>query len=165
VGLRRALASFLRTLVSGGSAYDHWLDGDEGALDAAQRRGLDLFLGERGGCFHCHPPGSLTNQGFFNNGTASLDPGRQRVTGRTGDLGKFKVPGLRNVAASAPYMHDGSLGTLAEVIDQYDRGGRGAADPQIGPLHLTAAEKSDLEAFLNALSDESFLRDPRHRAP
>jgi cytochrome c peroxidase len=167
VTLRRALASFVRTLVSGGSAYDRSLAGDATALTQAAARGRDLFLGERGGCFHCHPTGSLTNQGFFNNGTyvAGGDRGRQVITGRTGDLGKFKVPGLRNIAASAPYMHDGTLPTLEAVIDQYDRGGRGdpSTDPQIAPLHLTAEEKADLLAFLRALTDESFLRDPRYR--
>jgi cytochrome c peroxidase len=165
--LRRALASFVRTLVSGGSAYDRFLAGDATALSAGAARGRDIFLGERAGCFHCHPTGSLTNQGFFNNGSyvAGGDRGRQAITGRTGDLGKFKVPGLRNVAASAPYMHDGTLPTLEAVIDQYDRGGRGdpSTDPQIIPLHLAAAEKADLLAFLRALTDEEFLRDPRYR--
>jgi cytochrome c peroxidase len=166
-GLRRALATFVRTLVSGGSAYDRFLAGQP--LPADARRGMEIFLGERGGCFHCHPPGSLTNQGYFSDGSyvEGGDTGRQRVTGRTGDLGKFKVPGLRDVAASAPYMHDGSLSTLEAVIDQYDRGGRGhpSTDPQIKPLGLSAQEKTDLAAFLRALTDEAFLDDPRYRAP
>jgi len=112
--LPRALASFVRTLVSAASPYDRHLRGDDGGFGVAERRGEALFFSERAACFHCHPPGALTNDGFFNNGTfvAGGDAGRQMVTGHTGDVGKFKVPGLRNVAASAPYMHDGSVPTL-----------------------------------------------------
>jgi cytochrome c peroxidase len=167
--LRFALASFVRSLVSAGSPYDRHLGGDDAAFGDAQRRGEELFFSERAGCFHCHPSGSLTNDGYFNNGSYvdGGDRGRQLLTNRTGDLGKFKVPALRNIAASAPYMHDGSLPTLEAVIDQYDRGGRGHAstDPQIHVLGLTAAEKADMLAFLRALTDEAFLSDPRFAAP
>lgn len=162
--LRKALASFIRTLVSRQSAYDRFLGGDEDALEAGARRGQALFFG-KAACFHCHPPGALTNDGFFNNGTyvEGGDVGRQVITGLPGDLGKFKVPGLRNVAVSAPYMHDGSLATLDDVIDQYDHGGRGdgTTDPLIEPLALASDEKQDLLAFLRALTDEAFLSDPR----
>ena len=165
--LRFALASFVRTLVSGGSPYDRHLAGDDTTFDDAAARGEKLFLSERAACFHCHSPGSLTNGGYFNNGTfvAGGDPGRQAITGRAGDLGKFKVPGLRNVAASAPYMHDGSLATLEEVVDQYDRGGRGdpSTDPQIRPLGLTAGEKADLLALLRSFTDDAFLTDGRYQ--
>jgi cytochrome c peroxidase len=167
VTLRRALASFVRILVSGDSPYDRFLRGDEGALSPAARRGLKLFLAEKTGCFHCHPGGALTNDGFFDNGTfvSGTDPGRQQVTGRPGDLGKFRVPGLRNVAVTAPYMHDGSVPTLEGAVEQYARGGRGdpATDPSITPLSLSPEEKADLVAFLRALTDEGFLRDPRYR--
>lgn len=165
--LRKALASFVRTLVSGGSRYDRHLRGDATALHAHERRGLALFLGEKTGCFHCHPDGTLTNDGFFNNGTfvEGGDPGVYARTGRTGDLGVFKVPGLRNVAVTAPYMHDGSVATLEEVVEHYARGGRGhpSTDVQIEPLDLTAAEKADLVAFLRALTDPAFLEHPRFR--
>jgi cytochrome c peroxidase len=165
--LRKALASFVRTLVSGDSPYDRFLGGDQGALPAAARRGLELFFGEKGACFHCHPPGTLTNDGFFNNGsfTAGGDPGRQALTGRTGDLGKFKVPGLRNIGVTGPYMHDGSVVTLEQVVEQYTHGGRGdpSVDPLILPLDLTPGEKSDLLSFLRALTDERFLRDRKFR--
>jgi cytochrome c peroxidase len=163
--LRFALASFVRTLVSGASPYDRHREGDDATFDADAKRGEELFFSDRAACFHCHPTGALTNDGFFNNGSfdAGGDVGRQGVTGRAGDLGKFKVPGLRNVAASAPYMHDGAVATLEAVIEQYDRGGRGHAstDPQIAPLGLTAREKTDLVAFLRALTDEAFLTDAR----
>jgi cytochrome c peroxidase len=166
--LRFALASFVRALVSGRSPYDEHLRGDDARFGAAEARGEALFFSERAACFHCHPPGALTNEGYFNNGTfdaARSDPGRQALTGRTGDLGKFKVPGLRNVAAHPPYMHDGSLDTLEAVVDQYDRGGGGhpSTDPQVHPLGLSSADKGDLLAFLRALTDPRFLEDPRYR--
>jgi cytochrome c peroxidase len=167
--LRQALASFVRTLVSSDSPYDRHVRGDASAFGDSQRRGEALFSSDRTGCFHCHPAGELTNDGFFNNGsyTAGGDPGLQMITGRPGDLGKFKVPGLRNVAASAPYMHDGSVPTLEAVIEQYARGGRGdpSTDPQIAPLSLTAADKDDLLAFLQSLTDDGFLADPRFSPP
>jgi cytochrome c peroxidase len=164
--LAGALASFVRTIVSGDSPYDRWLRGDASALDLPARRGLALFNSEAG-CFRCHPPGALTNGGYFNNGSfvTGGDPGRQAITGRPGDLGKFKVPGLRNVAVTGPYMHDGSLPTLEAVVEQYDRGGRAGpnTDPLIAPLRLTSPEKADLVAFLRALTDQAFLADPRFR--
>jgi cytochrome c peroxidase len=164
--LRKALASFIRTLVSGDSAYDRYLAGEPDALEPSAVRGEALFFDDAA-CFHCHPAGALTNEGFFNNGTffEGGDTGRQAITGRTGDLGKFKVPGLRNVAASAPYMHDGSLATLEDVIEHYDRGGGGHAstDPQIEPLALSEDEKADLLSFLHALTDDAFLRATRFR--
>jgi cytochrome c peroxidase len=166
--LRNAIASFVRIVVSGDSPYDRHLRGDDAAFGDAERRGEAIFL-DKGGCFHCHPAGMLTNEGFFNNGSATDggDPGRQMVTNRTGDAGKFKVPGLRNVEVSAPYMHDGSLATLEDVIDHYDRGGNGhpATDPAIEPLALSAADKTDLLAFLRALTDRAFLADPRWAPP
>ncbi|WP_437626683.1 cytochrome-c peroxidase [Sorangium sp. So ce1151] len=165
--LRHALASFVRSIVSAASPYDRHRRGDDTSFGDAERRGEALFLTERAGCFHCHPSGMLTNEGFFNNGTYldGGDVGRQRITGRTGDLGKFKVPGLRNIAASAPYMHDGSLATLEEVVDHYDRGGLGhfSTDPQIDELGLSPDEKADLAAFLRSLTDRAFLADPRYR--
>jgi cytochrome c peroxidase len=165
--LRKALASFVRTLVSAGSAYDRHLRGDDSGFDEAATRGEEIFLSDRGGCFHCHPAGMLTNEGLFNNGTyaGGADTGRQLVTGRSGDLGKFKVPGLRNVELTAPYMHDGSVPTLEAVIDQYDRGGSGdpTTDPQIVPLSLTSGEKADLLAFLRSFTDPGFPTDARFR--
>ncbi|MEO5770141.1 MAG: cytochrome c peroxidase, partial [Polyangia bacterium] len=170
--LRKALASFVRTLVSGDSPYDRFLrDGESSAFDEKARAGEALFFSERTACFHCHPPGALTNEGFFNDGSfvVGLDAGRQAITGRSGDLGKFKVPGLRNIAVTAPYMHDGSLATLDQVLDRYDRGGLGhpSTDPQIQPLALTPDDREALLAFLNALTDPTFLSDSRFqtRAP
>ena len=167
--LRKAIASFVRTLVSGNSGYDRHLRGDDAAFSEAARRGEAIFTTNKGGCFHCHSGGPLTNDGFFNNGSYSEggDIGRQAVTMRAGDRGKFKVPGLRNVEASAPYMHDGSLASLEDVVELYDRGGNGdvTTDPLIRPLALSPDEKADLVAFLRSLTDPAFLADPRWAPP
>lgn len=163
--LTKSIAAFMRTLVSGDSRHDRFVRGETGALSASEQRGMQLFFSERAECFHCHVGFNLTNNGFHNNGTRPDDPdlGREAVTERPADRGKFKVPSLRNVAVTAPYMHDGSLLTLEEVIEHYDRGGQGHpnTDPTIHPLRLTAEEKADLAAFLRALTDEAFLTDPR----
>ncbi len=164
--LRRSLATFIRSLVSGQSPYDRFLRGDNTALLPGARRGMQMFFSDKAGCFHCHPSGPLTNDGFFNNGSyvTGGDVGRSAITGRSGDLGKFKVPGLRNVAATGPYMHDGSVATLQDAIEQYARGGRGGpnTDAVIVPLLLTEDDKADLVAFLRALTDDRFLNDPRY---
>lgn len=163
--LRKALASFVRSLVSGNSPYDRHLRGDDSDFGPQRKRGEALFLSEKAECFHCHPSGSLSNEGYFNNGsyTAGGDTGRQAVTGRVGDVGKFKVPGLRNIAVTAPYMHDGSLPTLEAVIEHYDAGGRGdpTTDPLIKPRSLSDDEKADLLEFLRSLTDDALLRDAR----
>lgn len=167
--ITRALASFVRSLVSSDSPYDAYLAGDTSALSEAAVRGEALFNGERGECFHCHVGFDLSNHGFRNNGIAADDPdeGRREVTLKDSDLGKFKVPTLRNVAVSAPYMHDGSLATLDDVLDAYVAGGRGHpnTDPLIKPLDLNADEKADLRAFLEALTDERFLANPDYAKP
>jgi cytochrome c peroxidase len=163
--LPKALASFVRSLVSGNSAYDRHLGGDDGDFGPQRQRGEALFLSEKCECFHCHSAGELTNEGYFNDGTYTEggDTGRQQVSGRVGDIGKFKVPGLRNIAVSAPYMHDGSVPTLEAVIEQYDAGGRGdpTTDPLIKPMSLTSDEKADLLEFLNSFTDPTLLADPR----
>jgi cytochrome c peroxidase len=167
--ITRAIASFVRSLVSGSSAYDRYLAGEKSALSDAAVRGEALFNGERGECFHCHTSFNFTNNGFRNNGIAADDPdaGRREITLKDSDLGKFKVPTLRNVAVSAPYMHDGVLTTLDEVIDAYVAGGRGHTntDPLIQPLELSAEDKADLRAFLESLTDEHFLTNPAYRDP
>ena len=166
--LRKAIASFVRVLVSSNSPYDRHLRGDDRDFGEDAQRGEAIFMSEKGGCFHCHPAGPLTNEGYFNNGLFldGGDVGRRGITGRTGDLGKFKVPTLRNIAATAPYMHDGSLATLDDVLDHYARGGNGGSftDPTIMPLSLTDTERQDLLAFLRALTDPAFLADPRWAA-
>jgi cytochrome c peroxidase len=163
--LQKALASFVRSVVSGSSPYDRHLRGDDSDFGPQRKRGEGLFLSEKAECFHCHPSGSLSNEGYFNNGTytAGGDTGRQQVTGRAGDLGKFKVPGLRNIGVTSPYMHDGSVASLEDVIEQYDAGGRGdpSTDPQIKPMALSSEEKADLLEFLRSFTDDALLQDPR----
>ena len=157
----------MRTMVSGDSRYDRFQAGDDAALSEAEKRGKELFFSERAECFHCHVGFNLTNNGFHNNGTRADDPdlGRELVTEKPSDRGKFKVPSLRNVAVTAPYMHDGSLATLEDVVEHYARGGQGHpnTDATIHPLELSAEEKADLVAFLRSLTDEAFLEDARFK--
>ena len=162
LSLRQAIASFVRVLVSAGSPYDRHLQGDDSAFGDAERRGEDDLHVREGQLLSLPSAGHADQPGLLQQRQlpGGRGPGRQALTGRTGDLGKFKVPGLRNVAASAPYMHDGSLATLDEVIDQYARGGNGnpATDPTIVPLDLSGGDRQDLLAFLNALTDPDFSR-------
>jgi cytochrome c peroxidase len=160
VDVGRALASFVRTIVSGNSAYDRFVAGTVSSMDPPARRGMLLFTG-KGGCSVCHTGPLFTDEQFHNTGVAWLtgspsDAGRAAVTGNDNERGAFKTPTLRNVVQTAPYMHDGSFATLSEVIDFYDRGGhpnRGL-DPRLRPLHLTEGEKGDLMSFLAALTGE-----------
>jgi len=159
-GLQRALASYVRTIVSGNSPYDRFVAGKPDALTPAQRRGLEIFRG-KGNCAVCHLGPNLTDEEFHNTGVgwkdgASGDVGRAKTSGDAADMGAFKTPTLREVAAGGPYMHDGSLGTLADVIEFYDKGGE--RNPHLSRemqrLDLAAPEKADLLEFLKALSGE-----------
>jgi cytochrome c peroxidase len=165
--LTKAIASFMRTIVSGDSRYDRYQQGDRSALTPSEIRGLKIATGERGECFHCHVGFNLTNNAFRNDNLYERyeDIGRAKVTELDSDVGKFKVPTLRNVALTAPYMHDGSLATLEDVVEHYSTGGilNPNSDPTIQPLDLTAQEKTDLVAFLKSLTDENLIADPRFR--
>ena len=158
--LARALASYVRTILSGNAPIDRYLNGDRDALTERQRQGLDLFRG-KGSCIACHLGPTLSDEQFHNTGVAwrdgrLLDQGRFVVTSADEDRGAFKTPTLREVARTAPYMHDGSIATLEEVIEFYDRGGNTnpTLDRRVRPLNLTAGEKGDLLAFLHVLSGE-----------
>jgi cytochrome c peroxidase len=153
-----ALAAYVRTIVAGDAPYDRYLSGDTGALGREARRGLGLFVG-RARCANCHGGPLFSDERFHNTGVAwrggaLVDDGRGGVTGRIEDRGAFKTPSLRELMRTAPYMHDGSLATLADVIGFYDRGGQPnpGLDPGIRPLGLRPSEKQDLEAFLRALT-------------
>ena len=152
-------SSAVRTLISGTSRADRFLyEGDSTALTAQEGNGWSIFNGERGNCSACHSGFDLSDHGFHNIGLSldhSADPGRQRITLNPADRGKFKTPTLRNIALTAPYMHDGSLATLEEVIDHFSAGGLPDPnkDPLMAPLQLTTQEKQDLIAFLRALTD------------
>lgn len=155
--LTQAVAAYERTLVSSGSRYDQYLQGDTLALSPEEQSGLELFQG-KAACATCHSGFLLTNLAFENKGLAIMqaDSGRARITLDPSDYGRFKVPSLRNVAITAPYMHDGRLPTLTGVIQHYNRGGdnvRGQS-PHVKPLGLSDDEMRSLEAFLNSLTDE-----------
>jgi len=154
----RALASYVRTIEAGDTPYDRFIAGDDHALRADAKRGLALFNG-KARCNACHGGALLTDGQFHNTGVAwragaVADEGRVRVTQRPADRGAFKTPTLREVARTAPYMHDGSLGTLQAVVEFYDGGGvtNPGLDARIRPLHLASAEKSDLVVLLQSLS-------------
>jgi cytochrome c peroxidase len=166
--ITRAIACFERTLLSGDSRYDVYALGHYPlALNAMERRGLELFESERTGCSHCHGGFNFTNYAFENNGlyVDYSDPGRFRLTENEGDRARFKVPSLRNVALTAPYMHDGSLATLEACVEHYDAGGQPHPNKSalVRPLHLSAGEKADLVAFLRTLSDRRFTENPKFK--
>ncbi len=164
--VENALASFERTLLSGDSAFDRYqYAGKKDALTPAQIRGLAIFSDpHRGNCTACHTIGPssalFTDNKFHNLGEGVgddgnfIDPGRYRETHVDTDMGAFKTPTLRNVALTAPYMHDGHLKTLKDVVDFYAGGGNSNAhlDKQISAIHLTGRDRSDLVDFLNALT-------------
>lgn len=169
-----ALAQFQRTLVSGDSRYDRYANGETAALSDAEVRGMQLFYSERAECFHCHATALFTDNRFHNIGLeAEVEgTGRAAVTGRRIHDGAYKTPTLRNVAVTGPYMHDDRFATLEEVIDFYSEGvvfspsiDSLMPNPQGGGASLTPGERSDLVAFLRALTDDEFLRDPRFGAP
>jgi cytochrome c peroxidase len=152
--LGTALADFERLLLRGGSRVDRFRRrGEAAALSAEERHGLWLYE-SKAGCWRCHGGANFTDEGFHNTGVGwGADPGRQAVTGRADDRGKFKTPTLRGIALTAPYMHDGSVATLEDVVRFYDKGG-GAnplRDPALAPLGLTPEEARALVAFLKAL--------------
>jgi tetratricopeptide (TPR) repeat protein len=155
--LRQALASYVRTILSGDSPYDRYIAGDRNALTAEAQSGLKIFRG-KGGCVVCHLGPNLSDERFHNTGIGSgignNDPGRAKVTGRAEDTGAFKTPSLREVAAAAPFMHDGSLATLEEVIEHYNKGGvkNPQLDPELHELKLSDSEKRALVLFLRSLS-------------
>jgi cytochrome c peroxidase len=197
--IAKALASFVRTLMSFDSPFDRYAYyGDDAALTQAQVRGMNLFMSERLECAHCHAgfnfsqfvthqSAAVVERAFHVTGlyphsenyVSGADYGLFAVTNQVADKDRFKAPTLRNIERSAPYMHDGSLATLGDVIDFYAAGGRVLTDgprPGDGRAHpgknlfikgftLTAQERQDLLEFLASLTDERFLTDPRLADP
>lgn len=159
--LTRSLAAFERSLVSMSAPFDHFINGDEDALNANEKAGWKLFS-ERLYCTKCHAPPYFTNHEARNNGLYKdygADKGRFRIHLDSADIGSFKVPSLRNIEITDPYMHDGSIETLEQVIAHYSGGGEGhyLQDNSIVPFELTAKEKKQLIAFLKSLTDLSFM--------
>lgn len=196
----QALSAFVRTLISGDSAYDRFVyQGDREAMSESALRGMELFLSETFECHHCHggfnfsastvhANSTFVEQAFFNTGLYNVDgegayprgnTGVFEITGQPEDMGRFRPPSLRNIALTAPYMHDGSIATLEEVIDFYAAGGRvieagpHAGDGRANPFksgfvpgfEINAQDKADLIAFLESLTDETFISDPRFSNP
>jgi len=161
--IRLALASFIRSILSGNSRFDRFINGDRGALTLDEQAGLRVFRG-KGNCIACHVGPNLTDERLHNTGVAWRNGALADTGGGGGD---FKTPTLREIARTAPYMHDGSVATLEEVVHFYDRGGRPnpSLDPEIRPLGLTAEEKSQLAAFLRFLSGEVQYGAPRGTDP
>ena len=154
----QALATYVRSILSGNSPYDRYVNGDPTALSAAQQRGLELFRG-KADCIACHSGPNFTDEKFHNTGigwrgNSFDDDGRFVVTHNEADRGSFKTPTLRDVANSAPYTHQGRLSTLKDLIDFYDAGGNPNPnlDPQLHALHLSEQEKKDVIDFLGALT-------------
>lgn len=157
----RALAAFQRTLLSTNSPFDRYTAGDASALTPQEQRGRAIFFSPEAACAECHQPPTFAHETFRVIGVPSEDPGRAGVS-PTGVQGAFKVPTLRNVALTAPYMHNGSLATLEDVVQFYaDGAGRANGFPSVDPLlkgfELSALDKADLVAFLQALTDERAL--------
>lgn len=159
----KAIASFERTVVSTDSPFDRWQAGDNDAVSAAAKRGFEVFRG-KGKCETCHEGYNFTDNGFHNIGVKTPD-GLPQDEGRFAQRkvksmrGAFKTPTLRNIALTAPYMHNGGYQTLEEVVEHYDRGGdvTDNLDPNMeGPLNLTAGEKADLVAFMQSLTGRPF---------
>ena len=155
-----ALASYVRTIRSGDSPYDRYSAGDASALSALEKKGLSVFRG-KGRCITCHVSPSLTDERFHNTGVAwrngrFADEGRFAVTGRVEDRGAFKTPTLREIARTAPYMHDGSLATLDEVVAFYSDGGRAnpLLDQDIRRRDFSTDERRALVAFLKTLTGQ-----------
>lgn len=149
-----AIATFERTVVSGEAPFDRWAKGDEHAVSDAAKRGFVLFNG-KANCAACHAGWRMSDDGFHDIGLPDADRGRAAVAPGIEQLEHaFKTPTLRNVSQRAPYMHNGSVPTLAAVIDHYNEGftHRASLDPQMKPLNLSAQDKSDLLAFLDTLT-------------
>lgn len=198
--ITKALASFIRVLISGDAPYDRFRRGDAGAISEAAKRGADLFFSEVQECHHCHGGfnfslatrhvnTTFTQVAFSNTGLYDLDGAGSYPPGNGGlyefsfdqaDMGRFRPPSLRNVAVTGPYMHDGSVETLEQVVDIYAAGGRvipagemwagdGTANPNksgfISGFELSDQDRADLVAFLESLTDDGFLTDPRFGDP
>ncbi|MFK7972480.1 MAG: cytochrome-c peroxidase [Bacteroidia bacterium] len=163
--ITRSLACFERSLISGYSPYDQYVSYDNTkALSKAQQRGMDLFFSDKTNCSSCHGGFNFTNYEFENNGLYDeyADVGRLRLTGDEADRALFKVPSLRNIALTAPYMHDGSMNSLSRIVAHYVSGGADnpQKNPLIRPLTLTGQEQDDLVEFLTSLTDETFVQNP-----
>jgi cytochrome c peroxidase len=164
-GIAKAIAAYERTVISTDAPYDRFVAGNKEALSASAQRGMKLFFG-KANCSACHSGPNFTDNAFHNIGYGDgNDKGRAEISKLPGDTGSFKTPTLREVAKSAPYMHEGGLATLEAVVEHYNKGGtpNEYLDEEIAPLKLTAEEMADLVKFMvEGLSSESY---PAHTPP
>jgi cytochrome c peroxidase len=166
--ITRAIATFERSIISGNSAYDKYTyQNNTQALSSAEKQGMDLFFSARTQCSECHSGLNFTSYAFENNGLHEryADSGRMRLTKAESDRDLFKVPTLRNVELTSPYMHDGSISTLKDVVEHYNTGGVKHKNKSalIQPLNLTEEEKSNLIAFLKSLTDYEFVNQTKYK--
>jgi len=165
--IAQSIATFERTVLSGNSPYDRFKAGDKSALSESQQRGMEIFFSNNARCDSCHEGINFTNGKYANVGIGADKPtpdlGRYEVTKQEEDRGAFKTPTLREIALTAPYMHDGSLKTLEEVVDHYNNGGIGKSGKKpaglhqdVRPLNLKDQDKKDLVEFLRALGGDGW---------
>lgn len=194
INIIKAISAFERTLISFNSPYDQYLRGEDSSFGQSEQRGMNIFFSEQGECFHCHggfnftdssvhenapsAPNRFHNNGLYNvdglGGYPKSDRGLFEMTASKTDMGKFKAPTLRNIAVTGPYMHDGSLSTLEDVLDHYIAGGTninegpnkgfGVISPLksefVPGLDISPQQRADLLNFLHSLTDNDFLTDP-----
>lgn len=165
--ITRSISCFERTIISGNSRYDKFLRKKIAGLTDSEMRGKELFFSDHLACAQCHSGFNFTNYTFENNGLYDvyIDLGRFLLTGDDKDIALFKVPTLRNVAVTSPYMHDGSISNLMDVVEHYNTGGHNHPHKSqlLKPLNLTTQNKIDLVAFLGSLTDYDFLSDPKFK--
>jgi len=168
--LAEAIAAFEKTLETVNSRFDDWSN-NLGTLTEQEERGRQLFLGNKAKCFSCHSMEDFTDDEFRNigmfNGREFNDSGRYLITKKGTDIGRFKTPGLRNVAVTAPYMHNGRFKTLDQVLSFYNNPQMFVDDPENiddllrKPLNLSAQEEKDIIAFLHSLTDKAYIRNKK----
>jgi cytochrome c peroxidase len=166
--ITRALATFERSLISGNSRFDQYhYRGDKKAMTEEELQGMELFFGNKANCAACHGDFNFTDYSFQNNGlyTSYADEGRFRLTSLEKDRALFKVPSLRNIELTGPYMHDGSIKSLEEVIAHYNSGGEEHPNKSelVKPLNLNVEEKASLVAFLKTLTDLDFVSNKKFK--
>ncbi|MFM7473958.1 MAG: cytochrome-c peroxidase, partial [Crocinitomicaceae bacterium] len=163
--LTRSISAFERSLLSLNSRYDQFIRGRKLALTKTEKKGMELFMNKLH-CTTCHAPPNFTNYQAENNGLYmeyGVDKGRFRIHLDSNDIGKFKVPSLRNITLTFQYMHDGSLKSLDDVINHYTSGGKQNKNkhPKIQPFTLSKEDKKSLISFLGSLTDTSYLKQFR----
>ena len=168
-GAAQAIATFVRTLISGNSKYDKYINGQTELFSESEKRGMKLFFNDRTKCSVCHSGIFFTDEKVHNTGVVThyFDRGYYLITNLISDRGKFLTPTLRNVELTYPYMHDGFLANLNEVMDHYSRGGYRFInkDTLMSPLNFTQEEKSDLIDFLKTLTDWEFIKNKKYSNP